>query len=314
MPTLSRSMRLALALLFFAAVPLQARAQSTLTLAERLGYAPDAKLLIVHADDIGVSHSVNRASFDALKSGAVSSGSIMVPCPWFPEAAALARENPDLDLGLHLTLTAEWEHYRWDAVLPRDQVPTLHDSLGFLHASGNAMAQVDPAEAEREIRAQVERAIAFGVHPTHLDSHMGTLYARPELFQALLRTGRDYGLPVFLPRAALSAAPGLAERLPPDVILIDRYFMAPPGTQPDELAAFYTKILESLEPGVTELIVHLAYDDAEMQAVTTGQSDYGAAWRQRDYDFVTSAAFRDLLARNDIHLITWREIKNLLPN
>ena len=170
------------------------------TLAERLGYAADAKLLIIHADDLGVAHSVNEASIEALTEGLVNSGSLMVPCPWFPEIAAYARSNPGLDLGLHLTLTSEWKHYRWGTVLPANEVPTLLDSLGFMHATAEAAAaQMDPAQAEAEIRAQVERAIAFGIQPTHLDAHMGTLFQAPDLFEAYLRVGRDYGIPVFVP-------------------------------------------------------------------------------------------------------------------
>lgn len=291
---------------------LQAQEVPVPSLAERLGYGPDARLLIVHADDIGLSHSVNAASFEALESGAVSSGSIMVPCPWFPEAAEMARENPELDLGLHLTLTAEWKNFRWDSVLPRNEAPSLHDEHGFLHASGEAMASVDPAEAEREIRAQVERALAFGIQPTHLDSHMGTLYANAALFDALIRVARDYNLPVFLPRSVFAQAPQMAASLPEDLIPIDRFFMAPGGLQAHEWEDFYSRILSTLEPGVTQIIVHLAYDDPEMQAVTVDHPDFGSAWRQRDFDFFSSPAFDRLLEEHDIKLITWREIGALM--
>ncbi len=282
-------------------------------LAERLGYGRDAKLLIVHADDIGVAHSVNTASIRALGTGLVNSGSVMVPCPWFPEIAAYARAHPDLDLGLHLTLTSEWKHYRWDAVLPASRVPTLLDSLGFLYPeASDVAAHADPAEAEAEIRAQIERAMAFGLQPTHLDAHMGSLYQTPALFEAYLRVGRDYGLPVLLPRASLEQTPHLTALLRPDDLLIDRLVMASPDVPADAWDAFYTRAVETLEPGVTEIIVHLAFDDAEMQAVTVDHPDYGAAWRQRDFDFFTSPAFARLLEAHDVRLITWREIGRLL--
>ena len=284
------------------------------TLAERLGYDADAKLLIVHADDIGMAHSVNRATLEGLRAGVVNSGSIMVPCPWFPEIAAYVREHPGLDLGLHLTLTAEWNHYRWGPVLPADKVPTLLDSLGFLYATAEEAARrMDPREAEAEIRAQVERAIAFGVQPTHLDSHMGTLFQTPELFAAYLRVGRDYKIPVLVPGGLMrQQAPQLMALLTPEDIVIDHLAIATPMVPADEWEGFYARLIENLEPGVTEIIVHLAYDDAEMQAATIGHPDYGAAWRQRDLAAVTSASLRRLLEQHHVHLITWREIGTLL--
>lgn len=282
-------------------------------LAERLGYPADAKLLIVHADDIGLSHSVNRASIAALETGLVNSGSIMVPCPWLPEIAAYASAHPNHDLGLHLTLTSEWKHFRWSGVLGKLETPSLHDAWGFLHADTPEVAQkADLGEVEREIRAQIERALVFGIRPTHLDSHMGSLFATPGLLDIYLRVGRDYNLPVMLPRDALQArAPELLARLPADLPLIDHLAMVTTLVPTDQWSAYYTRVLESLEPGVTEIILHLAYDDAEMQSVTLDHPEYGAAWRQRDFDFFTSERFAELLKANSIHLITWREIGKL---
>jgi len=284
------------------------------TLAERLGYAADARLLIVHADDVGMAHSVNRATLEGMREGVVNSGSIMVPCPWFPEIAAHVREHPGLDLGLHLTLTAEWDHYRWGPVLPRDRVPTLVDSLGFLYATEqDAARNMDPREAEAEIRAQVERAIAFGVQPTHLDSHMGTLFQTPELFAAYLRVGREYKIPVLVPGGLMrQQAPQLMALVTPEDVVVDHLAIATPMVLAEQWEAFYAGLIENLEPGVTEIIVHLAYDDAEMQAATVGHPDYGAAWRQRDLAAMTSPALRRLLEQHGVHLITWREIGALL--
>src|SRR6266487_5688626 len=150
---------------------------ATRTLAERLGYSPDAKLLIVHADDLGAAHSVDIASIKAFEGGLVNSGSIMIPCPWLSEIAAYARSHPEADLGLHLTLTSEWTSYRWGPVLSRDRVSSLldHNSYFYLTES-EAASHANAREVEAEIRAQIDRARAFGIKPTHLDSHMGTLY------------------------------------------------------------------------------------------------------------------------------------------
>src|SRR5712664_3937640 len=170
----------AIALLFVVAIGLEAQ---TKTVAERLGHPANAKLLIVHADDLAAAHSVNAASFDALDKGAVTSASIMVPCPWLTEVGTYAKNHPDADLGLHLALTSEWKTYRWGPVESKDKVPSLLDPSGYLWPETlPAVHGIKPEEAEREIRAQVERAVALGIHPTHLDSHMGVLFSSPELF------------------------------------------------------------------------------------------------------------------------------------
>src|SRR5690349_24843583 len=130
------------------------------TLAERLGYPRDAKLIIVHADDLGMAHSVNTATIKAFESGLVTSGSIMMPCPWVPEIAAYARANPQADLGLHLTLTSEWQKYRWRPLLAGGSVQSLLDADGYLYLTeSEAASHLNVLEAEKEIRAQIERAI-----------------------------------------------------------------------------------------------------------------------------------------------------------
>src|SRR5262249_3064 len=150
------------------------------SIAERLGYPAGAKLLILHADDLAVAHSEDAASFDALDKHAVTSASIMVPCPWLTEVAAYAKAHPDADLGLHLTLTSEWKTYHWGSVESKDKVPSLYDPSGYLWPETAPAAQnLKADEVEREVRAQIEKAIAMGIHPTHLDSHMGVLFSRP---------------------------------------------------------------------------------------------------------------------------------------
>ncbi len=283
-------------------------------LAERLGHDAGAKLLIIHADDIGVAHSVNQASMAAFEKGMVNSGSVMVPCPWFPEIAAYSRLHPDSDLGLHLTLTSEWKMYRWDGVLGAKETPSLHDANGFLHPDTPDVArEASLAEAEREIRAQVERAKEFGLNPTHLDTHMGSLFSRPDLLNLYLKMGKEYGIPVMLPRDALSAgAPGLLAQLPPETVLIDHLVIASPQVPADGWEGFYTRAIENLQPGVTEIIIHVGFDDAELQSVAIDHPDYGSAWRQRDFDFFTSERCAKLLEQHHVGLITWREIGRLV--
>ena len=283
------------------------------SLAERLGYPADARLLIVHADDLGMSHSVNVATVKGFESGLVNSGSIMVPCPWFPEIATYARANPQADLGLHLTLTSEWTSFRWGPVSSKDRVSSLLDKNGYFYLTeSEAAAKGDPQEVELEIRAQIERARAFGIQPTHLDSHMGTLYQNKALFEVFLKVARDYKLPVRIAKSWFARADFLPSTLNPDDVFIDRILDINPAVAPADWAKFYTEAIKKLEPGVTEVVIHLAYDDAEMRGATVDHPDWGAAWRQRDLDFFTSDAFRQLLREQKIKLITWRELAKLI--
>ena len=283
------------------------------TLAQRLGYPADAKLLVIHADDLAVAHSQDMASFEALNRGAVSSASVMVPCPWLTEVADYAKAHPDADLGLHLTLTSEWKNYKWGPIAPRDQVASLLDPQGYLYSdAGEAVRHIKPEEAEREVRAQVETALKMGIRPTHLDSHMGVLFTKPALVAVLVNVAHEYHLP-FLMLKIPGTPPEMYAALKPTDVILDHVFMAAPPIKSNEWLSYYTHILQTLPPGVSELIVHLAYDDAEMQAVTVEHPDYGSAWRQRDFNVLTSPEFRKALGENHIVLLSWRNLGRLLP-
>jgi predicted glycoside hydrolase/deacetylase ChbG (UPF0249 family) len=283
------------------------------SLAERLGYPADAKLLIVHADDLGMAHSVNAASIKALESGLVSSASIMVPCPWLSEIAAYARSHPEADLGLHLTLTSEWKTMRWGPVASADRVPSLLAPDRYFYATeADAAARIDPREAEAEIRAQIERAMALGIRPTHLDSHMGTLYQTKALFEVLMRVAREYRLPVRVSREWAARFPHVPSVLGPGDLPLDHIFDAGPAVPPERWGEYYTTAVKRLRPGVNQVTVHLAYDDDEMRAVSADHPDWGAAWRQRDFDYFTSDAFRKVLAESGVRLVTYRELGALL--
>jgi predicted glycoside hydrolase/deacetylase ChbG (UPF0249 family) len=304
-----RKLAAAISLLFILAASTGAQ---TKTVAERLGYPADAKLLIVHADDLAVAHSVNAASFDALDKGAVTSGSIMVPCPWLTEVAAYAKNHPGADLGLHLTLTSEWKLYRWGPVESKDKVPSLFDPAGYLWPETVlATAHIKPEEAEREIRAQVEHAVASGIHPTHLDTHMGTLIATPELFAVFAKIAHEYNLPFLAPRQLAGRGPRHSALSEKD-ILLDSVVIANPSVHADAWKDFYTRAIRDLKPGLTEMIVHLGHDDAELQAVMVDHPDFGSAWRQRDYDFVTSPEFKKVLRENNVILVKWKDLQKLL--
>jgi predicted glycoside hydrolase/deacetylase ChbG (UPF0249 family) len=306
-----RLRKYAIGALFLVFATVDSRAQNK-TVAERLGYPANSKLLIVHADDLAVAHSVDIASFDALDKKAITSASIMVPCAWLTEVASYAKEHPDADLGLHLTLTSEWKVDRWGPVESKDKVTSLIDPSGYLWPeTAPASANVKPEEAEREIRAQIERAIALGIRPTHLDSHMGALFSTPELFAVYVKVAHEYKLPflaVRLPNAPVPFFSNLSEK----DIIVDSVVIANPTVHANEWREFYVNAVKNLKPGLTEIIVHLGHDDAELQAVTLEHPDYGSAWRQRDYEIVTSPEFKKALEENHVILVKWKDLKKLV--
>jgi len=306
---LSHCLRILLPLSLSSALALDARAQ---TLAERLGYPVGSKLIIVHADDLGETHAVNAAAIKTLESGSVNSASLMVPCPWFPEMADYAKSHPEADLGLHLTLTSERVYYRWSPVAAADKVASLVDANGYFHHDWEEHQQIDANQVETELRAQVERALRMGVRPTHLDSHQYRLIMNgKELFDALLRVAHDYQLPVFVTADWFVQHPYLQSSLGSADIVLDHTVTIGPEVPADKWADFYREALENLKPGVTEFVIHPGYDDEEERAATRERATWGAAWRQRDYDFFMSKQFRDMLVRENIKRITWRQLADL---
>src|SRR6266436_5477475 len=278
----------------------------------RLGYPRDAKLLILNADDLAVSHSEDVASFAALDQKLITSATVMVPCPWFTEVAAYAKAHPDADLGLHLTLTAEWQTFRWGPVAPRALVPSLTGADGYFYADNGEVAKhAKLDEVEIEIRAQIERAKAMGLAPSHLDSHMHVLYATPELFGVFLKVAHEYKLPIRMARNDQPFQSVLSLMAPGDPVP-DAIYSPGADVPPSGWSDYYVNLIKNLQPGVTEVFVHLAHDDDETQAVMVNHADWGAAWRQRDLEAVSSPEFRKALEDNHVILIGWHEIKKLL--
>jgi predicted glycoside hydrolase/deacetylase ChbG (UPF0249 family) len=278
----------------------------------RLGYPAMAKLLILNADDLAVTHSEDVASFAALDEKLITSATVMVPCPWFTEVAAYAKTHPDADLGLHLTLTSEWQTYRWGPIASRALVPSLVGPDGYFYASvGDVVKHAKPGEVEMEIRAQIERAKSVGLEPSHLDAHMHSLYASPELFGVFLKVAHDYKLPIRGARNEKLFQAVLPLMAPGDPVP-DAIFSPGENVPPSGWTDYYVNLIKNLQPGVTEIFVHLAHDDAESEAVTVDHPNWGAAWRQREVEAVSSPAFRRALEDNHIILIGWHDIKKLL--
>lgn len=282
---------------------------SAQNLAQQLGFPSGTKLVIIHADDLGETHAVNAAAIKALEAGTINSASLMVPCPWFPEMADYAKLHSEADLGLHLTLTSERIYYRWGPVASSDTVPSLVDPNGYFHHDWQEHQQINAKEVEAELRAQVERALRMGVRPTHLDSHQYRLImSGKDLFDAMLRVAHDYNLPIFVTRDWFAEHPYLQSSLGPGDIVLDHTVTIEPQVPSDRWADFYINALKSLQPGVTEFVIHPGFDDEELRAATRERATWGAAWRQRDFDFFTSERFRQILAQEKIESITWREL------
>jgi chitin disaccharide deacetylase len=293
-----------------AVVPQSPALGDTRTIQERLGYPATAKLLILHADDVGMSHSVNRASLEALEKGWITSASILVVSPWFAEVATWAKAHPDADLGIHLALNSEWTTLRWGPISGRSEVSSLLASDGYLPLLTDSVEKTNPREVERELRAQIDLARRSGVNITHLDSHMGALFRAEAPFNVYLGLGQSYGVPVLLERTTVpdaSPPPPWAERAR-SIALVDRVLQMNPGVSREQWVDAYKTMLTPLGPGVYELILHLGYDDDEMRGATFDHPDWGAAWRQWDFDLVRSAEFRDWLKQQGFQLVTWREL------
>jgi len=186
--------------LLFVAIGIYTFAQETKTYAERLGWPKGAKVLILHVDDAGMSHDSNDGVEQATGEGVATSTSVMMPCPWVPEMVKYIRDHPNMDAGLHLTLTSEWENYRWGPLAGKANVPGLVDKQGcFYPAVAAVYFSAKPEEIDLEIHAQYDRAIAMGFTPTHLDSHMGTLFAKPAFLEKYIQLGIEKKIPVMFP-------------------------------------------------------------------------------------------------------------------
>lgn len=291
-----------------------ASAQPPKSLAEQLGYPKDSKLLIIHADDMGVAHSVNEACIKAFTEKGVTSGSIMVPCPWALEIADYIRSHPGMDAGIHLTMTAEWNLYKWGGVSPSDQISSLLDRNGYFYPDVEALGKAAKAEeAEKEMKAQINKIIDSGIQPTHFDTHMGSVLANPELVKIYLSLADEYNIPILFPRAYLGwFPPEMSKALESKAFLLDNLFMLEPSTISGKWIDPYKKAIEELKPGLNQIIVHIGYDNDELKAICKGHDDYGSSWRQKDLDLILSQEFKDLLKKNNIILIEWRQIRDLM--
>ena len=305
-----------------------------LTYAERLGFPKGSKVIILHIDDVGMSWDSNQGAIQAMESGVANSLSIMMPCPWVPAFVHYMKEHPNVDAGLHLTLTSEWKDYRWPPLSGRPAVPGLVDQEGAMWRSVELVAQnASPDEVETEIREQVRRAREMGFEPTHLDSHMGTLFATLEFIERYVKVGIETKIPLMFPgghATMITKTSGVpAEWNEPlkatgkriwdaglpvldDIHNISYDFEYPKDEnlsdeQLQKLAtAQYIETMRQLKPGLSMVIMHCTAPSEVFKHI-------GASGRVRKADMLamTDPAFRKFLKDEKIILTTWRELKQL---
>ena len=289
-------------------------------LAKRLGFGVDERVAIVHCDDIGMCHAANVGAFEALDHGPATCGSVMVPCPWFSEAAQLARGRPDIDLGVHLTITSEWSSYRWGPVAGRASVPSLLDADGFLpRTTQEVAARGRPEEVEIELRAQIERALAAGIDVTHLDAHMGAVFM-PPFIHVYARLAVEYRLPAFairpdadsLARLGSSDSGQAIERAlaaleDGGVPLLDGMNANSLAFEPGGGSAHNAERLASLAPGINYLICHPARLGDELAAISPD-----AHARDFERTFYGGEEGRRALASQGIRTLGMRPLRELI--
>jgi predicted glycoside hydrolase/deacetylase ChbG (UPF0249 family) len=299
----------ALTISLFAITGLAAERRS---LAERLGYKATDKILIVNGDDTGMCHAANLATIESLEKGLMRSATIMVPCPWFPEIAAYARQNPDKGFGIHLCHTSEWVKYRWGPVADRSQVPGLIDPDGYLwRGVEDVYKNAKPEEALIEGRAQIKKALAAGIDVTHLDSHMGTLQLNPDYMKVYVQLALEFDLPLRMASQETMARfgqPDLRDQIAAKGILFTDYFVYDElKDEKDGVKDFWMRIVKNLKPGVTELYIHAALPTDELKAITGSWST-----RAQEYGvFTNDEDMKRLIKEQNIILMGYRPIREL---
>jgi len=271
------------------------------------------KFLIIHADDAGLSHSQNSAIIESLENGLVNSYSIMTPCPWFHEIGKFAKSNPQFDYGIHLTLTCEWENYKFGPVSPVNEVKSLVDENGdFFKKRDELKKFANIKDIKKELKAQIEKAFNFGLNPTHIDSHMYSCGASKEFFNIYKELGEFYNLPVLINNELLEMV-GLDPKgnISKNDFVINNICLGNYKQFTNKkLKKYYLDFIENINAGLNIILIHPAYDDSEMKAITINHPNFGSEWRQIDFEVFNSYEIKQKIFENKIQLITWKNLKN----
>lgn len=287
---------------------------------QQLGFAPDDRVVIIHADDFGMCQATIPAVAELFDAGLVSSAATMTPCPWFPAVAAYARANPSADIGVHTTLTCEWDVYRWGPVSTRDRASGMIDGEGYFYRTTEAAQEHgDPVAVAAELNAQVDSALAAGIDVTHVDSHMGAVFC-PAFMPAYLAAAARSRAPAMVPR--LSEERLRERQMPEEMIafaletarrveslnipLIDD-LLGMPLDQHDHRVEVAKRLLGTLKPGLNYFIIHPAIDTPELRAIAPD-------WRARvaDYEAFCSAELRAWVREHGLHVIGWRAVRDAM--
>jgi hypothetical protein len=273
------------------------------TYGEKLGWGPNDRVLILHVDDAGMSHESNVGAIRALEEGVANSTSIMMPCPWVGEFVEYLKKNPEVDAGLHLTHTAEWDLYRWGPLAGKSTVPGLVDPQGCLwDGVRDVIDNANPDEVEAEIRAQIDRAESLGIKPTHLDSHMGTVFENPAFFERYAKVGIEKGIPVLMVGGMNEDMEKLIWNggLPViDYVHTDSY-----DWKTTDKTDRYIDAIKNLKPGITEIIMHCTEPSPTIELITGGRTHlYGDLFAMID------PAVKKAVEEEGVILTTWRELK-----
>jgi chitin disaccharide deacetylase len=291
-------------------------------IAKRLGYSESDRLVIIHTDDIGMCHASVQAFKDLWAFGTVTSGAVMVPCPWFPTVAQMCRENPEMDMGVHATLNAEWESYRCGPVSTREAGSGLMDEAGYFHQWHEAVyANAKPEEVEKELNVQIERALAAGIDVTHVDSHMGTVM-NPLYIQSYIQAAASRRLPNMLPRTNAKGIEMMGihvdELRTYELIMVQLESMGIPMLEGivsmplehgDDHLGIAKKLLGELPAGITHFILHPSIDTPELH-------DICPDWQARvaNYNAFISDDLKKFIEQEDIKLIGYRQIRDAMRN
>jgi len=288
-----------------------------LTYAERLGWPKGARVVIFHVDDAGMSYDSNLGTIRALEGGVATSTSVMMPCPWVPHIAAYLKDHPQVDAGVHLTLNSEWQDYRWAPVAGKPAVPGLVDEGGYLWKRvADVPAHATLEEVEREIRAQVDKALALGLTPTHLDSHMGTCFYEP-FVEVYIKVGLEKKIPLLMVGGHMQHAGAnvgqlkllihaLAERVwNAGLPVIDDLVAQPTrGPQYEQRKQELLQLLTEMKPGITQIIVHCTAPTEVFSHISSSGEARAAELR-----LMLDPDVRSFLQKQGIVLTTWRELK-----
>lgn len=285
----------------------------------KLGFDHDARVVIIHADDVGMCQASVSAMRELLDFGLVSSVATMVPCSWFPAVAAYCRQKPQADVGVHLTLTAEWDVYRWGPISTSDPATGLMDGEGYFYrTTKDAHENGDVEAVRREVFAQIERALSAGINVTHIDTHMGTML-QPRYMAVYIEAALKYRLPLMFPRwdeARLRAEGIDGERLGKAQGMIDALeqqgmplvdHIAGMSLDGDKLLELARKALSDLKPGITHFIIHPSLPTPELRELA---GDWGA--RAADYEHFMCDELREFVRDQGLHVVGYRTLRDLL--